>query len=216
MVSTAVAAEEESTEHVAAEPSLYSPAYLPRPAVAVDVQNPYEGAVASTSTNVVRSLGNAGPHVAAFHKTVETPFSTAHKSDVRFTNDVVAAGPYAYGPYAAPVPIPATAYGPYGAPVPVPATAYGPYAAPFPAAPYGPYPAPVPATAYGPHAAPVPTATAYGPYAAPYSPYAAPLPATAAYPYAAAGGPVKPYGYGPVVAHTSYAGPYGAQYSYKR
>ncbi|XP_015377392.1 PREDICTED: cuticle protein 76 [Diuraphis noxia] len=87
-------------------------AYLPpKPVVVIGgplhyISSPYDGAVASTSTNVFRTPGHPG-QVSAFHKTVETPYSSSHKADVRYTNDVQlpyhhpAAIPYGHGPVAA-------------------------------------------------------------------------------------------------------------------
>lgn len=193
----------------AAEPSAYSPAYLP-PKLGPPL-NPYEGAVASTSTNIIRTPGNFG-QVAAYHKTVETPFSSSHKADVRFTNDVVPLPYQPSGPYAAPGPYP------YAAPGPYPYAAPGPY--PYAAGPTvaaGPYPyssgGPFKAYGYGPATAPAAVPYGYGPIA--------PVPQAAA-----------PYGYGPAagapvashavvtphsVAHASFSGPYGSShYSYKR
>lgn len=209
----------------AAEPSLYSAAYLPpKPAVHGSLQhNPYEGAVASTSTNIVRTPGNLG-QMTAF-QTIETPYSSAHKSDLRYTNDVQPYYPGSY-PYA---PVGSYPYAPVGA---------------YPYAPTGPYPhAPVTVTA-----GPYPYAPAAGPYAyaptGPY-PYAPAVAVTSPYSYTPSD-PIKLYGYGqaaapygsygpistpvqphtyaataPIVTphsatHTSFSGPYGAHYSYKR
>ncbi|XP_026813176.1 cuticle protein 76-like [Rhopalosiphum maidis] len=184
------------------EPSLYSAAYLPpKPVVVVGgpvhYNSPYDGAVASTSTSVFRTPGHPGGQVSAVHKTVDTPYSSAHKSDVRYTNDVQlpyhhhpAAVPYGYGPAAIP----------YG---------YGPAAVPYGhgpvAVPYGHGPVAVP---YG-----------YGPTAAvPYS-----YGHAAAVPYGSHRGPVAaPYGHGATVvtphsvSHASFSGPYGTHYSYRR
>lgn len=238
----AAAAGDTAAEDItAAEPSLYSTAYLsPKPViVGPPSHNPYEGAVASTSTNIIRTPGNIG-QVAAFHKTIETPFSSAHKADVRYINDVQPyqlASPY---PYAAPV-----VHGPYAAPV-VP----GPYAAPvvpgsypyaptgtYPYATAGPYPygAVSPVKAYGYNPSVVPPAYGYGSAVAPpaygygssITPQAYGSAVTPqAYGYGSAVGPqaygasVTPYGYGPVgaptLSHASFSGPYGAHYSYKR
>lgn len=217
---SSAAASSTADDLTAAEPSLYSTAFLPPKPVAVQgplQHDPYGGAVASTSTNIVRTPGNLG-RVAAF-QTVETPYSSAHKSDVRYTNDVQPYYPGSY-PYAGPYPYAST--GPY------------PYASTgsYPYAPTGPYPyAPV-TVAAGPY----PYAAATGPYA--YAP-------TGPYPYTPAD-PIKPYGYGPAAApytgygpvstpvgpqtyaatapiviphsatHTSFSGPYRAHYSYKR
>jgi len=134
-----------------AEPSLYSSAYLPpKPVVVVGgplhYNSPYDGAVASTSTSVFRTPGHPG-QVSAVHKTVETPYSSAHKADVRYTNDVQlpyhhypAAVPYGYGPTAVqyghgPVAVPyghspvAVPYG-YGPAAAVPYS-HGPVAVPY-------------------------------------------------------------------------------------
>ncbi|CAI6345521.1 unnamed protein product [Macrosiphum euphorbiae] len=190
-----------------AEPSLYSTAYLPpKPVVVVGgplhYNSPYDGAVASTSTSVFRTPGHPG-QVSAVHKTVETPYSSAHKADVRYTNDVQlpyhhypAAVPYGYGPTAVP----------YG---------YGPTAVPYGHGPvavqYGHGPAAVP-YGYG-HAAAVPYN--HGPAAVPYG-----YGHAAAVPYNH--GPVAAtYGHGPTasgysVSHASFSGPHGTHYSYRR
>lgn len=203
---SATAAADDVAENTAAEditaaqPSLYSAAYLPpKPIVVGPVHNPYEGAVASTSTNIIRTPGNLG-QVAAFSKTVETPFSSVHKADVRYTNDVQPYHPV--GPY--PYPAPAVVAGPY------------PYvngAAPYPYAaapvPHG-YVAPVKTYyGYGPPA--VPHGYGYGPSAAPYAygPVAAPV---APHAYAAGAPLLAPHS----VTHSSFSGPYGSHYSYKR
>lgn len=217
------ATETASDDLTAAEPSLYSAAYLPPKPVAVGPPsyNPYEGAVASTSTNVVRSPGNFG-QVTAFHKTVETPFSSAHKSDVRYTND--AQQPYhPAGPYAALAPYPAPVQ--YATPVQYPVAGQYPFA--YPAV--GQYPYAYPTAGQYPYAP-----TGQYPYASAGQYSYAPA-AVGSYPYATAPvGPIKPYGYGPVVtpaaphayaapvvtpqsfSHASFSGPYGAHYSYKR
>ncbi|KAE9526728.1 hypothetical protein AGLY_013376 [Aphis glycines] len=183
-----------------AEPSVYSPAYLPPKPVVVagdplHYNSPYGGAVASTSTSVFRTPGYPG-QVSAVHKTVETPYSSSHKADVRYTNDVQvpyhpAAVPYGYG-HAAAVPY---VHGPVAVPY-----GHGPVAVPYG---QGPVAAPY---AHG-HASAVPYG--HGPVAAPY-----------------AHGPVAaPYGYGPTagavvtphsVSHTSFSGPHGTHYSYRR
>lgn len=154
MALTVTAVEDATAEDNAAEPSVYSVAYLPH--------NPYEGAVASTSTNIIRAPGNLG-HVAAFHKTVDTPFSSVYKSDVRYTNNVqpyrLATGPhpYAAGPYS----YVGTAAGPYTySPPPIKTHGYVPAGA----SPYG----------YG-HAAVTPVVTphsfSHASFAGPYGPY---------------------------------------------
>ncbi|XP_060870289.1 cuticle protein 76-like [Metopolophium dirhodum] len=189
-----------------AEPSLYSAAYLPpKPVVVVGdplhYSSPYDGAVASTSTSVFRTPGHPG-QVSTVHKTVETPYSSAHKADVRYTNDVQL--PYHHYPAAVP----------YG---------YGPAAVPYghaAAVPYGHGPAAVP-YGYG-HAVAVPYN--HGPVAVPYGHGPAAVPYgyghAAAVPYNH--GPVTvPYGHGPTasgysVSHASFSGPHGTHYSYRR
>lgn len=213
----AKAAEDTAAEDLtAAEPSEYSPAYLPPKPYVV---GPYDGAVASTSSSIVRTPGNHG-HVAAYHKTVETPFSSVHKADLRYINDVPVAGPYPYAPSPV-VPGPYPVAGPY--PYSAGAYPYAPAAGPYPYAPAtGSYP-------YAPAAGPYPYAPAAGPYN--YGPAVAPPhaygygPAGVAAPYAY-GAPIAPaHGYAgaaPVVtphsvSHASFSsGPYGAHYAYKR
>lgn len=190
-IAAALVALSAAADEPMAEPSVYSAAYLPpKPVVVVGdplhYNSPYGGAVASTSTSVFRTPGYPG-QVSAVHKTVETPYSSAHKADVRYTNDVhvpyhPAAVPYGYG-HAAAVP--------YG---------HGPVAVPYGhgpvAVPYG----------YG-HAAAVPYG--HGPVTAPYGhgPVAAP------YGYGpTAGAVVTPHS----VSHASFSGPHGTHYSYRR
>lgn len=198
MTTTKVSAAAARSEDVAvpiAEPSQYSAAY----AYPSQPAGPYDGAVASTYANVVRVPGQHGHAVvkAASHKTVDTPFSTAHKSEVRFIND--ADVPYYPAPYAGPYP--------YAPATPAVVAGHYPYAPAAPAVVTGPY-NPYAAVAPGPY----PYATGPYPYApsaavGPYGPYAAAVPIN------------KSYGYGPVahsVSHASYTGPYGAHYSYKR
>ncbi|XP_025194967.1 velvet complex subunit B-like [Melanaphis sacchari] len=218
VIATALITLSAAADEPAAEPSLYSAAYLPpKPVVAVGgpvhYGSPYDGAVASTSTSVFRTPGHPG-QVSAVHKTVETPYSSAHKADVRYTNDVqlpyhyqpTAAVPYGYGP------APAVPYG-YG---PAAAVPYG--HGPVAAVPYG--HGPVTAVPYG-HGPIAAVPYGHGPVAA--VPYGhGPV---AAVPYGH--GPVAaPYGYGPTagavvtpphsVSHTSFSGPYGTHYSYRR
>lgn len=84
----------------------------------------YGGAITSQHANTLRSFGNLG-QVSTFSKTIDTPFSSVSKSDVRVSNPGYAVASPAYGhAYAAPA---------YAAP------AYGhAYAAPAYAAPaYG-------------------------------------------------------------------------------
>ncbi|XP_063916702.1 pupal cuticle protein C1B [Zophobas morio] len=96
-------------------------------------------AITSQHSNILRSFGNLG-QVSTYSKTIDTPFSSVSKSDVRVSNPGlrIAAAPVAHA-YAAPV-----AHAAYAAPV---ATAA--YAAPVAHAAYA---APVAHAAY---AAPV-------------------------------------------------------------
>ncbi|XP_050437068.1 cuticle protein 67-like [Adelges cooleyi] len=132
--------------------------------------NPYAGAVASTSTNIVRSPGNLG-HVAAFHKTVETPFSSVHKADVRVTNDIPYHHAPGYQPYAVAATVP---FVPHPYPAPLKAYAAAPYAPNAYADPHA-Y-APVPhAFAAAPHAyAPGPHGYGAAPHAVAHTSYSGP------------------------------------------
>ncbi|XP_067000991.2 cuticle protein 76-like [Anabrus simplex] len=134
-------------------------------------------AITSQQSNILRTPGNLG-QVSTYSKTINTPYSSVSKSDVRVSNDALA-----YGAVAAP------AYG-YAAP------AYG-YAAPA----YG-YAAPaLAARAYAPALA----APAYG-YAAPALAARAYAPALAAPAVARAGLLGVAYSAAPAVAHVSYGG----------
>jgi len=178
-----------------AEPSVYSAAYLPpKPVVVIGgpphYSSPYEGAVASTSTSVFRTPGHPGQLVSAVHKTVETPYSSAHKADVRYTNDAPlpyhqhpAAVPYGYGPVAVPY-----GHGPVAVPY-----GHGPVAVPYG---YGQHPAAGVPYGHGPVSVPYghgPVAVAYG-----HGPTANTV--------------VTPYS----VSHASFSGPHGTHYSYRR
>ena len=68
-------------------------------------------AISSVSSNTIRSFGNVG-QVSTYSKTLDTPFSSVRKSDIRVTNDgyrpayaqaAYAAPAYAHAGYAAPV-----------------------------------------------------------------------------------------------------------------
>ncbi|XP_023714871.1 cuticle protein 67 [Cryptotermes secundus] len=70
-------------------------------------------AITSQQSNILRSYGNLG-QVSTYSKTIDTPYSSVRKSDVRVSNDALAypaapavaayAAPVAYrGAYAAPV-----------------------------------------------------------------------------------------------------------------
>ncbi|XP_059471370.1 pupal cuticle protein C1B-like [Neocloeon triangulifer] len=141
-------------------------------------------AVSSVSSNTVRNFGNT-QQVSTYSKSLDTPFSSVRKSDIRVTNDSPA---LAYAGYAAP------AYTQYAAPA---------YAQTYAAPAYTSYAAPAIAKV----AAPV---AYHGAYAAPalaHTAYAAP--AVAAHP-AALG---VAYSAAPAVAHYSFDG-FGAHYAY--
>lgn len=164
----------------AAEPSAYSPAYLPpRPG---PPHSPYVGAVASASTNIIRTppppADNFGqvaafpypyaagpyPHAAGPHPYAAVPYPHAPGPAV------VAADPYPY--YAAGGPFKTYGYGPATAPL-----YYGynqPIAVPPAAAPYG-YGPVAGARAAASHSVVTPHSVAHasfsGPYATHYSSY---------------------------------------------
>ncbi|XP_073998123.1 pupal cuticle protein C1B-like [Rhodnius prolixus] len=107
-------------------------------------------AVTSQSSNVYRSFGNLG-QVSTYTKTVDTPFSSVRKSDVRVSNPGLATVAHAPVAYAAP------AYASYAHAAPVVAKAYAPAVAYSAAPAYASYAhaAPVVAKAYAPAVAPV-------------------------------------------------------------
>nr|CAD7265939.1 unnamed protein product [Timema shepardi] len=83
-------------------------------------------AITSQHSNILRTPGNLG-QVSTYSKTIDTPYSSVSKSDVRVSNDALAYGAVpAYASYAA-----APAYASYAAP----ALAGHAYAAPALAAP---------------------------------------------------------------------------------
>uniref|UniRef100_A0A1L8E3E5 Putative pupal cuticle protein c1b n=1 Tax=Nyssomyia neivai TaxID=330878 RepID=A0A1L8E3E5_9DIPT len=108
-------------------------------------------AVTSQHANILRSYGNLG-QVSTFSKTIDTPYSSVSKSDVRVSNPGYAVAapayahaayhhPYAHAAYAAPV-----AHAAYAAPV-----AHAAYPAAYPAAYHAGYAhAPVVAKAVAP------------------------------------------------------------------
>ncbi|CAH1981796.1 unnamed protein product [Acanthoscelides obtectus] len=150
-------------------------------------------ALTSQSSNIYRSFGNLG-QVSTYHKTVDTPFSSVSKSDVRVSNPGVRFAAPALAAYAAP-----TAY-----------AAHAAYAAPTAYAAHAAYAAPTAYTAHAAYAAP----TAYTAHAA----YAAPaISAHAAYaaPAAVAHGPLLGVAYSaaPAVSHITYASGY-ANYAF--
>ncbi|XP_063995779.1 pupal cuticle protein C1B-like [Diachasmimorpha longicaudata] len=143
--------------------------------------NLQEPSISSQSSNILRSPGNL-QQISTYSKTVDTPFSSTSKSDVRVSNP----GVYQTLSYAAP------AHLHYAAPAPVvhAAPAQLHYAAPAPVL----------------HAAPAPihyAAPAAAVAAAPVH-YAAPAAAVAAAPvhYAAS----APVAAAPVVAHATFSG----------
>lgn len=81
-------------------------------------------AVTSQQSNILRSYGNLG-QVATFSKTINTPYSSVSKSDVRVSNPgyaAVAHAPIAYNPYIA---RPALAHPAYVSPYHTPVVAKG-------------------------------------------------------------------------------------------
>lgn len=58
----------------------------PQP-LAVGLASP--GAITSQQSNILRSFGNLG-QTAASSKTIETPYSSVRKADVRVSNDAIA------------------------------------------------------------------------------------------------------------------------------
>ncbi|XP_065332571.1 cuticle protein 76-like [Cloeon dipterum] len=89
-------------------------------------------AISSVSQNTLRSFGNVG-QVSTYSKSLDTPYSSVRKSDIRVTNDARTYATYAapaYTSYAAPAytsyAAPAVAHATYAAP----AVAHATYAAP--------------------------------------------------------------------------------------
>ncbi|XP_049798820.1 cuticle protein 67-like [Schistocerca nitens] len=93
-----------------AAPAYAAPAYA-APAYAAHAVAP--AAITSQHSNILRSYGNLG-QVSTYSKTIDTPYSSVSKSDVRVSNDALAhvAAPVAYAAHAAPV-----AYAAHAAPV---------------------------------------------------------------------------------------------------
>nr|CAD7449858.1 unnamed protein product [Timema bartmani] len=100
-------------------------------------------AITSQHSNILRTPGNLG-QVSTYSKTIDTPYSSVSKSDVRVSNDALAYGAVpAYASYAA------SAYSSYASP------AYaGAYAAPAVSAYHGGYAAPAVAAYHGGYATP--------------------------------------------------------------
>nr|CAI5821530.1 unnamed protein product [Callosobruchus analis] len=143
------------------------------------------GALTSQSSNIYRSFGNLG-QISAYHKTVDTPFSSVSKADVRVSNPGLRfATPALTTAYAAPA---IAAHATYAAPA---IAAHTTYAAPA-------------ITTHAAYAAP----TAYAaPAIAAHAAYAAPA--------AVAHGPLLGVAYSaaPAVSHITYASGY-ANYAF--
>ncbi|XP_014240725.1 pupal cuticle protein C1B-like isoform X2 [Cimex lectularius] len=146
-------------------------------------------AVTSQSSNTLRSFGNLG-QVSTFHKTVDTPYSSVSKSDVRVSNP-------GYATYAAaPVAYAAPAVATYAHAAPVVTKAYA-----------------APAVATYAHAAPVVTKAYAAPAVATYA-HAAPVVAKSyAAPVAHAGLLGVAYSAAPTVSHLAFDG-FGAHYGW--
>ncbi|XP_063218735.1 cuticle protein 67-like [Bacillus rossius redtenbacheri] len=102
-------------------------------------------AITSQHSNILRTPGNLG-QVSTYSKTIDTPYSSVSKSDVRVSNPGVAYGATYHAP----------AYGAYAAPA-----VHGAYAAPA----YASYAAPAYAQAYAAPAAYAAHGLAYSPAA---------------------------------------------------
>ncbi|XP_063218779.1 cuticle protein 76-like [Bacillus rossius redtenbacheri] len=150
-------------------------------------------AITSMHSNILRTPGNLG-QVSTYSKTIDTPYSSVSKSDVRVSNDALAYGAAYHAP----------AYAAYAAAPAVHAAPVATYAAPVAAA----YAAPVVKTAYA--------APAYASYAAPavHGAYAAPVVKTAASAVAGHGLLGVAYSAAPVVSHMTYSNAYGIHYTY--
>ncbi|XP_046422398.1 cuticle protein-like [Neodiprion fabricii] len=154
-------------------------------------------AITSQSSNILRSPGNLA-QISTYSKTIDTPYSSVSKSDVRVSNPAIYAtsytAPAAYATsYAAPAAYaysaaPAVSHVSYSAPLS--------YAAPGPIIAKAAYAAPAPAYAYAAGPAPIIAKTAYA--------------APAALAYGAAPAVAAP---GPVVAHATFSG-LGASYAW--
>ncbi|KAK9509383.1 hypothetical protein O3M35_006714 [Rhynocoris fuscipes] len=105
--------------------------YAAAPALAYGHAAAVPAAVTSQSSNILRSYGNLG-QVSTYSKTIDTPYSSVRKSDVRVSNPGLATVAHAAAPvaYAAPAAYgyaaPALAHAGYAAP----ALAHAGYAAP--------------------------------------------------------------------------------------
>lgn len=174
------------------------------------------GIIAPTFTtqdqNIYRSFGNLA-QVSTHSKTIDTPFSSVSKSDVRISNPGLLtsyAGPALAHTYAAPA-ITHSAY-------PAPAFAHATYGAAAPAFAHTTYTAPAPVVA---HAAPALAHTYAGPafahsYATPAVAHTYAAPAAVTKVAAAPAGSLigVAYSAAPAVAHMSYSNGLGVSYSW--
>nr|P45588.1 RecName: Full=Cuticle protein 76; AltName: Full=LM-ACP 76; Short=LM-76 [Locusta migratoria]AAB26590.1 Lm-76=14 kda cuticle structural protein [Locusta migratoria=migratory locusts, cuticle, Peptide, 139 aa] [Locusta migratoria] len=103
------------------------------PALAYGAAAVAPAAITSQQSNILRSYGNLG-QVSTYSKTVDTPYSSVSKADIRVTNNAVYAAPAAYA--AAPVAYAAPALGYARTALAAPALGYAraAYAAPAVAA----------------------------------------------------------------------------------
>ncbi|XP_004519950.1 pupal cuticle protein G1A-like [Ceratitis capitata] len=122
-----------------------------QPVTYAHVANPAVDAVASSHQNVVRTFDGT---VSQYSKTIETPYSSVHKSDTRVSNNVYTPA-VAKTVYAAPAP---AALYTHATPVAKTVT----YAAPAAVKTVS-YAAPAPTAAVYTHAAPVVSKTIYAP-----------------------------------------------------
>ncbi|XP_019847677.2 cuticle protein 76-like [Bactrocera dorsalis] len=162
-----------------------------QPVTYAHVANPAVDAVASSHQNVVRTFDGT---VSQYSKTIQTPYSSVHKSDTRVSNNVYQPAVAKTVTYAAPA-VTKTVYA-----APAPAAVYT-HAAPV--AKTVTYAAPAPAAGLYTHATPVVAKTVYAP-AQPHALVAAPAVAkTVTY---AAPAPVYHHEV-PVAKAVSYAAP---------
>nr|AWK28254.1 cuticular protein [Nilaparvata lugens] len=130
-----------------AYPAYAAPAYAAPAYAAPVVAKAVPAAVTSQSANILRSYGNLG-QVSTYTKTIDTPYSSVSKSDVRVSNPGYAT--YAAPAYHAPAAYAAPAYtAPVAYKAPVAAYAAPAYAAPAYHAPAA-YAAPVAKVAASP------------------------------------------------------------------
>nr|CAD7414204.1 unnamed protein product [Timema cristinae] len=109
--------------------------YLGSPAISYAAPAYAPAAITSQHSNILRTPGNLG-QVSTYSKTIDTPYSSVSKSDVRVSNDALAYGAVpAYSSYAAPA-----IHGASAAPLTPLLLIHGAYAAP---AIHGAYAAPV-------------------------------------------------------------------------